>query len=103
MAEENDKEEIDALIHGIRTLKSTEVDATLGLLDWAAPHADTMRKMGLSNKDLRSLRLFGNTRKSSLVRACNVWEAAEDALEKYAYGADAAVALLLAPRHTHKR
>ena len=28
---------------------------------------------------------------------------AEDALEKYAYGADAAVALLLAPRHTHKR
>jgi len=38
--------------------------------------------MGLSDKDLRSLRLFGNTRKSSIVRACHVWESAEDALAK---------------------
>jgi len=78
----DDREEIDALISAIRVLKSTEVEATLGLLEWSHPHADAMRKMGLSNKDLRSLRLFGNTRKSSLVRACNVWESAEDALEK---------------------
>jgi len=31
---------------------------------------------------LKSLRLFGETRKSSLVRACNSWAAAEDALAK---------------------
>jgi hypothetical protein len=41
-----------------------------------------MRKMGLANKDLRSLRLFGNTRKSTLVRACHLWENAEGSLEK---------------------
>ena len=77
-----DKSEIDHLISTIRTLKSTEVEATLATLSWGEPHRDTMRKMGLSDKDLRSLRLFGNTRKSSIVRACHVWESAEDALAK---------------------
>jgi hypothetical protein len=41
-----------------------------------------MRKMGLSDKDLRSLRLFGDSRQSSILRACSVWESAEDALAK---------------------
>lgn len=77
-----DKGEIDALIASIRALKSAEVDATLSRLEWAPPHIETMRKMGLSDKDMRSLRLFGDTRKTSLVRACSVWEAAEDALAK---------------------
>ena len=77
-----DKGEIDALIASIRALKSAEVDATLSRLEWAPPHIETMRKMGLSNKDMRSLRLFGDTRKTSLMRACSVWEAAEDALAK---------------------
>ena len=77
-----DKGEIDALIASIRAIKSAEVDATLSRLEWAPPHIETMRKMGLSNKDMRSLRLFGDTRKTSLVRACSVWEAAEDALAK---------------------
>ena len=78
----DDKSEIDHIIQAVRTLKSTEVEATLSLFDWAKEHQDSMRKMGLSDKDLRSLRLFGNTRKSSLIRACMVWENAEDALSK---------------------
>jgi hypothetical protein len=77
-----DKEEIDNIIASVRALKSTEVDATLALLSWGHDYQDTMRKMGLSDKDLRSLRLFGNTRKSSLVRACNTWQSADDALAK---------------------
>jgi len=77
-----DKVEIDALIASIRALKSAEVDATLSRLEWAPPHIETMRKMGLSDKDMRSLRLFGDSRKASLVRACSVWEAAEDSLAK---------------------
>ena len=77
-----DKHEIDSIISSIRTLKSMEVDATLAKLNWANGYHDTMRKMGLSEKDLKSLRLFGNTRKSGLTRACNLWDAAEDALAK---------------------
>tara|TARA_R100000541_G_scaffold49328_1_gene56475 strand:+ start:967 stop:2298 length:1332 start_codon:yes stop_codon:yes gene_type:complete len=77
-----DKTEIDEIIKSVRALKSMEVDATLARLDWAGSCEDTMRKMGLSNKDLRSLRLFGNTRKASLLRACNLWDNAEDSLEK---------------------
>jgi len=77
-----DKSEIDNIISNIRTLKSMEVDATLARLHWGEPYYDTMRKMGLSEKDLKSLRLFGNSRKSSLVRACNTWNSAEDALVK---------------------
>ena len=77
-----DKREIDNIISSIRALKSIEVDATLAKLDWGQPYLDTMRKMGLSEKDLKSLRLFGNTRKSTLIRACNAWDSAEDALAK---------------------
>ena len=75
-----DKSEIDQIIASVRALKSAEVEATLSLLPWGKDYHDTMRKMGLTDKDMRSLRLFGNTRKSSLMRACHVWQSAEDAL-----------------------
>ena len=77
-----DKKEIDNIISSIRMLKSIEVDATLAKLNWGSPYQDTMRKIGLSEKDLKSLRLFGNSRKSNLIRACNAWDGAEDALTK---------------------
>lgn len=77
-----DKGEIDNIISSIRKLKSMEVEATISKLDWGQDHNDTMRKMGISDKDLKALRLFGNTRKSSLVRACNLWQSAEDSLSK---------------------
>ena len=77
-----DKSEIDQIIASVRALKSAEVEATLSLLPWGKDYHDTMRKMGLTDKDMRSLRLFGNTRKSSLMRACHVWQSAEDALAK---------------------
>ena len=77
-----DKGEIDSIISSIRKLKSMEVEATISKLDWGQEYNDTMRKMGITNKDLRALRLFGNTRKSSLVRACNLWQSAEDSLSK---------------------
>lgn len=77
-----DKEEIDNIIHSVRALKSLEVEATLSKLDWSEPYQDAMRKMGLSNKDLRALRLFGNTRKTTLMRACHLWNNAEDVLTK---------------------
>jgi len=77
-----DKDEIDSIISSVRALKSAEVDATLSRLSWSEPYQETMRKMGLSDKDLRALRLFGETRKSGIMRACNTWDSAEDALSK---------------------
>ena len=59
-----------------------EVDATIKQLGWGAEYEEDIRKLGVSERDLKSLRLFGQTRKSSLVRACNSWAAAEDALAK---------------------
>ncbi len=78
----SEKEEIDAIISKVRTLKSIEVDATLSLFPWAHEYEDVMRKMGLADKDLRALRLFGNARKSGIMRACHLWQNAEDALHK---------------------
>ena len=76
------REEIDLIIDNVRKIKSMEVDATLKKLDWSNGYESTVRDLGVSEKDLKSLRLFGNTRKSSLVRACNAWDAAIDALHK---------------------
>tara|TARA_R100001460_G_scaffold108341_1_gene159151 strand:- start:1518 stop:2843 length:1326 start_codon:yes stop_codon:yes gene_type:complete len=76
------REEIDSIIDNVRKIKSMEVDATLKSLNWSQGYEGTVRDLGVSEKDLRSLRLFGNTRKSSLVRACNTWDAANDALHK---------------------
>ena len=37
--------------------------------------------MGVSDNDLSSLRKFGNSRKVSLIQACNIWEGADIALK----------------------
>jgi len=76
------KQDIDAAIKQVRLLKRMEIDATLAGLPWANPHQDTMRQLGLSEKALKSLRLFGNRRETSLLRACNVWESADSTLKQ---------------------
>jgi len=76
------RSEIDDIIDNVRKIKSMEVDATIKQLGWGSEYEEDIRKLGVSERDLKSLRLFGQTRKSSLVRACNSWAAAEDALAK---------------------
>jgi hypothetical protein len=76
------RDEIDDIIDNVRKIKSMEVDATIKQLGWGAEYEEDIRKLGVSERDLKSLRLFGQTRKSSLLRACNSWAAAEDALAK---------------------
>jgi F0F1-type ATP synthase membrane subunit b/b' len=76
------KAEIDDIIDNVRKIKSMEVDATIKQLGWGADYDEVIRQLGVSDRDLKSLRLFGNTRKSGLVRACNTWAAATDALHK---------------------
>ena len=76
------KEDIDTAIKQVRMLKRMEVDATLAKLSWAQPHHDTIRQLGLTDKTLKALRLFGNRRETSLLRACNLWENAESTLKQ---------------------
>ena len=76
------KAEIDDIIDNVRKIKSMEVDATIKQLGWGTDYDEVIRQLGVSDRDLKSLRLFGNTRKSSLIRACNTWAAATDALHK---------------------
>jgi len=75
------KGDIDNLIGLIRTIKSQEVQSTLDGVGWANGRQDTLRSLGLSDRDLKSLRLFHNTRESSLSKACDMWEAADGALK----------------------
>lgn len=76
------RSEIDDAIAQVRLLKRMEVNATLSTLPWSNSHQDTIRQLGLTDKSLKSLRLFGNRRETSLLRACNVWESAESTLKQ---------------------
>jgi len=75
------KIEIDTIIEDVRTLKALEVKATLDSIQWAGDRYDTIRNLGLSDRDLKSLRRFSNTRQVGLIQACNLWENADSALK----------------------
>ena len=75
-----DKHNIDALIQDVRTLKAMEVEMTLKSVDWANDYLSEIRNFDLSDKTLKSLRKFSDTRKVNLVKACIMWRDAENAL-----------------------
>jgi len=75
------KFDIDGAIKSVRALKAQEVEQTISSIPWAAEHADAIRNLGLSDRNLKSLRTFGTARESTLLRACNMWEAADEALK----------------------
>mgnify|MGYP003145409451 FL=1 len=72
---------IDRAIEDVRSLKAMEMDATLKMHDWSIKHSDTIRDIGVNDKDMKALRKFGDSRKVSLQRACYQWERAEDTLK----------------------
>ena len=76
------KVEIDDIISDIRTLKALEVNQTINSLEWGGDNEDTILQLGVDDRDLKSLRKFGDTRKASLLRACNLWQNANDTLSK---------------------
>jgi len=76
----DDKHDIDALIQDVRTLKAMEVEMTLKSVDWANEYLSEIRNFDLSDKTLKSLRKFSDTRKVNLVKACIMWRDAENAL-----------------------
>ena len=75
------KSEIDELVKTIRIIKEQEVKATLNNISWAIDKQDTIRNLGLDDRDLKSLRLFHKSRQVSLLRACDMWDNAEKSLK----------------------
>ena len=85
------KEDIDILIRSVRELKSLEVQATIDSMPWLSEREDTIRELGLSDRDLKSLRCYGDSRSDSLLAACEMWDNASlilDSLEKHEGGWD---------------
>ena len=76
-----EKDFIDKAIHDVRSLKSMEVEATLKMHEWVGEHSDTIRELGMSDKSMKALRKFGDSRSTSLKRACIQWERADEALK----------------------
>jgi len=70
------KDDIDELIRSVRHLKELEVEETLKMHDWMGGRETTMRELGLTDRDLKSLRRFGDTRSISLSQACERWDEA---------------------------
>ena len=70
-------DEIDGMIEDIRTLKALETQATVKSLSWSEEHDSSIRNLGLSDRNLKALRKFGESRSSSLIQACEMFEKAE--------------------------
>ena len=73
--------EIDGFIDDIRTMKSLETEMTLRSLSWADGFQKAIKGLGLSDRSLKHLRKFGETRAVSLQKACMMWEEAEATLK----------------------
>ena len=75
------KHDIDLLIEDVRTLKALEVKTTLKNISWAQGKELTIKQLGVSDRDLKSLRRFGESRHVGLVQACNLWDSADTSLK----------------------
>lgn len=78
------RDDIDTAIKSVIGLKQLEVERTLKALLWCDKHEGTVRALGLSDRNLKSLRQFGKSREVSLRQACMSWEAANDTITKLA-------------------
>ena len=77
----DEKHDIDALIQDVRMLKAMEVEMTLNSVDWANEYLNEIRNFDLSDKSLKSLRKFYDSRKVGLVKACLMWRNADETLK----------------------
>lgn len=75
------KAEYDSIIQDIRKIKALEVDTTLKSLSWGEGFIDTIKQLGIDNRDLKSLRKFGESRSTSLQKACQQFLKASTVLQ----------------------
>jgi len=64
------REEYDGIIKDIRRVKAMEIDLTIKSLTWANGMEDVIRNIGLDDRSLKALRKFGESRSTSLQKAC---------------------------------
>ena len=75
-------EDIDQLIDAVRKAKKAEVDSVLGDLPWTSEHLGAIRGLGITDRDLKALRKFGNNREISLKQACIQWDNANNVINR---------------------
>jgi|GEM_PF-6277622 len=68
--DKDNRDDYDSIISDIRTLKALEVDTTIKSLSWSEGLDDVIRNIGLDDKTLKALRKFGESRSTSLQKAC---------------------------------
>ena len=68
--------DIDAMISDIRTIKSIETELTIKNLSWSTDLEHCIKGIGLSDRSLKHLRQFGESRSVSLQKACLLWDKA---------------------------
>jgi len=68
--DKSNRNNYDDIISDIRTLKAMEVDTTIKDLSWSLGLDDVIRNIGLDDKTLKALRKFGESRSTSLQKAC---------------------------------
>lgn len=73
--------DIDAMIDDIRTIKSIETEMTIKNLSWSTDLEHCIKGLGLSDRGLKHLRQFGESRSISLQKACLLWDKAEITLK----------------------
>lgn len=76
--------DIDQLIEAVRKAKKAEVDSVLTDLIWTPEHLDAIKGLGITDRDLKALRKFGNNREISLKQACIQWDNANDVIKRLA-------------------
>lgn len=72
---------IDSFIDDIRTIKALETELTIRNLSWANGMEHCIKGLGLSDRTLKHLRRFGESRAVSLQQACMAWDKAEQTLK----------------------
>ncbi len=77
----NSSNDIDAMINDIRTIKSIETELTIKNLSWSKDLEHCIKGIGLSDRSLKHLRQFGESRSVSLQKACLLWDKAEITLK----------------------
>tara|TARA_Y100001937_G_scaffold65115_1_gene89117 strand:+ start:968 stop:2104 length:1137 start_codon:yes stop_codon:yes gene_type:complete len=76
------KGDIDELIQDVRTIKALEFENTLKMHDWLEENSRIVRAFSPSERDMKALRKFADTRKVNLLRSFKQWEMSEEILAK---------------------
>jgi hypothetical protein len=75
------KNDIDDLIGDIRTIKSLEFDSTITMHPWLEDYKNVIKSFSPSEKDMKALRKFGDSRQVTLQRACIQWNQSNEILK----------------------